>query len=514
MTVCALKEVFKTLAYHREDPKLKIDDKQHLEKLEADLAKLTDMHQLFVLLIRYSSENASYLKDIILINHLFLVLLEKWKDTGYLKSDYKMFDLIQNFATTTVMKKFSSVLSNFVENGHTVNNCIFTMMHHVAGDCGQSEVLLQSSLLKTFLEIWDNKFYVTQETNDLMEYVMQQFVSKAENDPMSCALQMFGESSNETPYSSGDREAISSDGDSEKGSEDDRTENYIENDEEDILVMLFSELQDDPDPIGKIVERFDELGIYKSKSQIMEQLSKLDWIDDEQDKSAASGKDKMGVQKKEEKSLQCKLTDMHKDEIVPYCVQKLKETGKSKCLHWLQEILCEVAYVKLDSGIISKKEIEQPVPKFYTLQQKSVPLVLFSDQQEELLKDPYFFTLIQYLGFHTPEDVGMLFPRIPHFWSPDMLLDKAKQLGPIEKDKIKFDVSAIKDGQEFQEFAKPYNSNVYRKADDFQSLKNINDNGIDLSRVPGAMWIDAIQVYNNQRNSIMDVESDGCCDKT
>lgn len=64
-----------------------------------------------------------------------------------------------------------------------------------------------------------------------------------------------------------------------------------------------------------------------------------------------------------------------------------------------------------------------------------MPLVLYSDQQEDLLNDPYFFTLIQYLGFHTPEDVGMLFPRIPHFWSPDMLLDKAKQLGPIDTGK-------------------------------------------------------------------------------
>lgn len=70
-------------------------------------------------------------------------------------------------------------------------------------------------------------------------------------------------------YSSSEREPISSDGDSEKGSEDGRTDSYLGKDEEeDMLVMLFSELQDDPDPIGKIVERFDELGIYKSKSQV------------------------------------------------------------------------------------------------------------------------------------------------------------------------------------------------------------------------------------------------------
>ena len=33
------------------------------------------------------------------------------------------------------------------------------------------------------------------------------------------------------------------------------------------------------------------------------------------------------------------------------------------------------------------------------------------------------------------EDSGQIFPRIPHFWTPDDLLFKAKQIGNVEMGK-------------------------------------------------------------------------------
>lgn len=48
--------------------------------------------------------------------------------------------------------------------------------------------------------------------------------------------------------------------------------------------------------------------------------------------------------------------------------------------------------------------------------------------------------LLHKLGFHLPCDVGKLFPRIPHFWSADVLLSVAGKLGPLPaKEKLKFD---------------------------------------------------------------------------
>lgn len=62
--------------------------------------------------------------------------------------------------------------------------------------------------------------------------------------------------------------------------------------------------------------------------------------------------------------------------------------------------------------------------------------MLYSEEQEQLMHNPYFITLLQFLGLHMPEDVGLVFPRIPHFWTVQYLIDKASQIGDLTKGKI------------------------------------------------------------------------------
>lgn len=47
------------------------------------------------------------------------------------------------------------------------------------------------------------------------------------------------------------------------------------------------------------------------------------------------------------------------------------------------------------------------------------------------MHNPYFITLLQFLGLHMPEDVGLVFPRIPHFWTIQNLVEKASQFGDL-----------------------------------------------------------------------------------
>lgn len=68
---------------------------------------------------------------------------------------------------------------------------------------------------------------------------------------------------------------------------------------------------------------------------------------------------------------------------------------------------------------------------FLTVQNKSFPIVLYNEEQEELMHNPYFETLLQFLGLHMPEDVGLVFPRIPHFWTIQNLVEKASQIGDL-----------------------------------------------------------------------------------
>jgi hypothetical protein len=57
---------------------------------------------------------------------------------------------------------------------------------------------------------------------------------------------------------------------------------------------------------------------------------------------------------------------------------------------------------------------------------------------------PPYILLLHKLGFHLPGDVGQIFPRIPQFWTADVLFSVATKLGALPPvDKMKFDPSRI-----------------------------------------------------------------------
>lgn len=58
------------------------------------------------------------------------------------------------------MYHYGLLLENFRENGEFVNDCIFTMMHHVSGDLGQPSILFQPNILKTYSTIWESEYSI------------------------------------------------------------------------------------------------------------------------------------------------------------------------------------------------------------------------------------------------------------------------------------------------------------------------------------------------------------------
>lgn len=62
------------------------------------------------------------------------------------------------FATAEIMHQYGLLLEDFRENGEYVNDCIFTMMHHVGGDVGYSSTLFQPIILKTYSQIWETEY--------------------------------------------------------------------------------------------------------------------------------------------------------------------------------------------------------------------------------------------------------------------------------------------------------------------------------------------------------------------
>lgn len=55
-----------------------------------------------------------------------------------------------------------------------------------------------------------------------------------------------------------------------------------------------------------------------------------------------------------------------------------------------------------------------------------------TEQANTMMYQP-FVLLLHKLGFQLPADAGSVFARIPEFWTPEMMFNLAKKLGPLEK---------------------------------------------------------------------------------
>lgn len=72
----------------------------------------------------------------------------------------------KQFGTIEIMRHYGVLLESFNENGEYVNECIFTMMHHVGGDLNQVAILFQPTILKTFSLIWETEYELCDVSYD------------------------------------------------------------------------------------------------------------------------------------------------------------------------------------------------------------------------------------------------------------------------------------------------------------------------------------------------------------
>ncbi|CAN7975768.1 unnamed protein product [Ixodes persulcatus] len=124
-----------------------------MRRICVSLAKLEDLRNIPLLLIRkWAAMPGQLLVDLIITNHLLLLILEYAQKTeGGLEID--ILGHLTQFATTEVMEKYGEVLKDFRTNSMLVNDCVFTMMHHVAGDLKRPEALFHPSILSCFVNI-------------------------------------------------------------------------------------------------------------------------------------------------------------------------------------------------------------------------------------------------------------------------------------------------------------------------------------------------------------------------
>ena len=124
---------------------------------------IRDLRQLFLLQLRQFNpivQSRRYLLDVIATNHVLLLTLDRVTR----QSSRGSFDFNQHltqFCSKVILDRYGTALEDFKTNGPFVNDCILTLLHHVAGDLGRADILCRPVILRPFTKIWKEEFNVS-----------------------------------------------------------------------------------------------------------------------------------------------------------------------------------------------------------------------------------------------------------------------------------------------------------------------------------------------------------------
>uniref|UniRef100_A0A6B2E730 Putative dna topoisomerase i-interacting protein n=1 Tax=Phlebotomus kandelakii TaxID=1109342 RepID=A0A6B2E730_9DIPT len=452
LVVTAIREFLQALDTYKKISHLNDEDKEHLRFLQLQIGATEDIKSLFMLLLgRFNPELQSkqYLTDLIVTNHILLLLLESVAKFPEHKGNTKMLEHIKQFATVEIMHHYGLLLEDFRDNGECVNDCIFTMMHHIGGDLGQVATLFQPIILKTYTQIWETDYELCDDWSDLIEYVIHKFVNTPQQPPLELPNPTFS---------------------LEAGPNGETVVPSVWTKEEiDTLYWYYVQSKKSRDVIGSILKQFQDNGTRKTRIDIIQQLLQQDIItllefDDfmksedahyERDittPAASTSTTESGIELKDGHTPTNKPTDD-----IQVLRDRLYKENKGKFVLWLQKVLVECCFIKLcisqgkstskDISVESEVKTMEPVPHHCILKKQSIPVVPWTGEQCAVLLYQPFMLLLHKLGFHLPVDAGKLFIRIPEFWTADILYNIAEKLGPIDKCMLKFDVNQLKGSQ-------------------------------------------------------------------
>ncbi|KAK4296400.1 hypothetical protein Pmani_031102 [Petrolisthes manimaculis] len=492
-------------------------DAQHLLKIKEELGELTEVRQLFVYLIRMYRPGLltlNYLQDLITTNHRFLTTQEAHSPSRPAKQHFDVYSHIKQFATMDMMRQYGRLLENFHANEETVNDCIFTMMHHIAGDLRNINVLLQPCILRVFLRIWKEGFELCVDWADLIEYVLRKCTririehshKKERKDSQKAMPEPTGiELTNEdldqlyNHYSSTTSEEDLMDKIKEICCDDAIEEPIKKEVIEKLLARGFittsecsklcaeipslkplatvksegevslecdvmqvsSDSEDSQDAkqvafkhgkkilidknLGDNQESQQRMKTVTSASQVLAKIDEKDAaLDKKEPLESIHAYDKMDGSQEDNTVMTEDTSDWEESTNFTYLIDKVRIEGFASQVQWLQHQLLEACYSKVkfvrpDPNVLKA----EPIAFHFTLSNQSIPLIPWTSEQEEAFASLTFRTLMRELGLHLPSDTGKLFPRIPHFWCPDILFAAAKRLGPISSHSLRVSLEHV-----------------------------------------------------------------------
>ncbi|XP_030384634.1 protein timeless isoform X2 [Scaptodrosophila lebanonensis] len=445
LVVTAIREFLQAIETYNKVTHLSEDDRAHLRQLQIQISSTSDLRCLFVLLLRRfnpSIHSKQYLQDLVVTNHMLMLILDSAAklDGG---QSIKLSDHISQFATLEVMHYYGILLEDFKSNGEFVNDCIFTMMHHIGGDLGQIGVLFQPIILKTYSRIWEADYELCDDWSDLIEYVIHKFMNAPPKSPLTIPTTSLTEMTKEHNQ--------------------EHTVCSWSQEEMDTLYWYYVQSRKNNDVVGKIVKLFKNSGNkHKSRISIIQQLLQQDIItlleyddlmkfeDAEYQRTLlttpTSNTTESGIELKE--SAYGKPSDD-----IQILLDLIVKEHKAQHLVWLQQLLLECCYIKLSlksngnssNELRYSEPIMEPVAYHYICKQKSIPLVQWNNEQSTTMLYQPFVLLLHKLGIQLPADAGSIFARIPDYWTPETMYGLAMKLGPLDKLTLKFDATELEE---------------------------------------------------------------------
>lgn len=458
LVVTALREFIQATEVYRKFSHVCNEDQQALIKLQIQICDAEELRSLLVLLLRhYNSKlhTKQYLQDLVVTNHILLMFLDSVMKLPQYNGKTNLVDHIKQFATVEIMNNYGLLLEDYSANGEFVNDCVFTMMHHVAGELDSLIALYQPRILKTFTSISKAEFEICDDWSDLVEYVMNTFIKKPHSLQISTVWNMDMELLHDKMASLPD---------------DAKLETQEENDDNEPSLAIFSETwtEDElssltwsymqcsnlPDMVGQIMRLLKEDDIIKSRESVIGGLFRQNLITEEEYEKFVKG---------ENDTIQ--INEEIRDEEIKKLCDELIQAEKLELLTWVQKVLLDICFVKIclnkisretDSDKIFEHEIKwmnfgqsrdnsmlSPVSYHCLVANQSVPLVPWNCKQASICKNLKFLKLLHKLGFHMPVDTGKVFIRIPYFWTADHLYEVASKILPIDISNLKFSINDI-----------------------------------------------------------------------
>jgi len=495
--VKAQRQFFETLSTYDKTEMTKVDSFHH-KLILLQVVHTKTIRQLYVLLIRLTAlcgkPSYEYLSNLVVGNHVHLTTIQETLSSPA-DVEFDMSSHIKQFSTVEMMRPFGQLLEKFRENSIQVNDCIFTMMHHVAGDLNCPQALDVRPIPETLTQLSTTEMQVCDDWKDLIEYMINYFRFRKRNFKENSNSSL---SSNTSPNNKGtqtmsiksDTKASSSGNNASSSSENrisppkfprnqqirtssEASSNKVDDEKNSLkdpplTRNQYSEAKEgerEKDG-GNETEAGNSQVIRNEKSGVERSVKKEG---NEEKSSPVDGKSSRENQEKDENHQDeesaasmiafpsptqssakssphrspTNNTSHVKKEVVRSLVATLRRDRQDLAISWVQESLLDAWKVRLtpltENSMVPSSSNNQlplePLACYHIHHGIDIPLIAWSKEHARILRNKVFLQLLSELGLQVGDNPTRNFPSIPRAWMANDLLELAMLLGPPTNEK-------------------------------------------------------------------------------